>query len=85
MLGEAEPRLIIAMCAKLAEKSKCNGGLQSVLMSEAREYLEVRGRKISNLPISVHFREMLVSFSEKTFEGHCTFIVTTLDNERTHD
>ena len=44
--GAAEPRLISATCANLAEKSKCNEGLHSALMSEACEYLEVRGRKI---------------------------------------
>jgi len=45
-----------------------------VRTSKAHEYLEVRGREIFNLPMSVNFREMLVSFSTETFERRSAFI-----------
>jgi hypothetical protein len=39
--------------------------IASTSSSKPREYLEVRGRKISYLLAVVYFREMLVSFSAK--------------------
>jgi hypothetical protein len=80
----AEPRLVTARLQFEVRNRRVLRGSRSNRMSEVTSTSKCAAGRFY-LPVSVHFREMLVSFLEKTFEARCAFIVTTLDHERTDD